>query len=269
MNPTINADALAHFMRGLFRDEITEEHALVASMKAVDVAPFQHELDQATHKHTVTFARASGIGRDHLAPGAAVGVDPRFPRHEQLLAHPQRRGLFFAGTLAALVAGGAAAMILAKPQPHAGADDGRRRRLRPTAGVGAAGGDPAARRRRRRRWCCRRRRATCCRRDTPRAITRRSTRSSPAAVKSAALQKSRSPEQVQAKFRSLKREYAAFKSQYGPVLEDKWNAIASEITLRQGGQVRQVGCDARCASPRDGEGARGRLNRLARLRPTS
>ncbi|HEX6836353.1 MAG TPA: serine/threonine-protein kinase, partial [Polyangia bacterium] len=49
MNPTINADALAHFMRGLFRDEITEEHALVASMKAVDVAPFQEELDQATH----------------------------------------------------------------------------------------------------------------------------------------------------------------------------------------------------------------------------
>src|SRR5947209_6042711 len=63
MNPTINSDALAHFMRGLFRDEITEEHALVASMKAVDVAPFQHELDQATHKHTITFARASLVNR--------------------------------------------------------------------------------------------------------------------------------------------------------------------------------------------------------------
>ena len=67
MNPTINADALAHFMRGLFRDEITEEHALVASMKAVDVAPFQDELDQATHKHTVTFARATRDQPHHLS----------------------------------------------------------------------------------------------------------------------------------------------------------------------------------------------------------
>ena len=104
MNPTINADALAHFMRGLFRDEITEEHALVASMKAVDVAPFQDELDQATHKHTVTFARASGINKIIPRPAAPSGKIP-IPTAEQLLAQPERRGLFIAGTFFALVAG--------------------------------------------------------------------------------------------------------------------------------------------------------------------
>ena len=41
----------------------------------------------------------------------------------------------------------------------------------------------------------------------------------------------RTPESVQAKFRTVKGEYTAFKTQYGSVLEDKWNAIASEITF--------------------------------------
>ena len=129
MNPTINADALAHFMRGLFRDEITEEHALVASMKAVDVAPFQDELDQATHKHTVTFARATGLSRID-SRGRRRPDRCGCPTAEQLLAHPQRRGLFIAGTLAALVAGGALAMLLARPKPGRGArrDDAPRRR---------------------------------------------------------------------------------------------------------------------------------------------
>jgi hypothetical protein len=39
------------------------------------------------------------------------------------------------------------------------------------------------------------------------------------------------PESVQAKFRKVRGEYSAFKSQYGGVLEDRWNAIASEITF--------------------------------------
>jgi len=49
-----------------------------------------------------------------------------------------------------------------------------------------------------------------------------------------------SPEQVQAKFRTVKSEYAAFKSQYGPVLEDKWNAIASEITFGKADKMDKV-----------------------------
>jgi hypothetical protein len=55
-----------------------------------------------------------------------------------------------------------------------------------------------------------------------------------------ALQKTHSPEQVEAKFRALKGEYAAFKSQYGPVLEDKWNAIATEITFGKAEKLDKV-----------------------------
>ena len=232
MNPTINADALAHFMRGLFRDEITEEHALVASMKAVDVAPFQDELDQATHKHTVTFARATGINKiiqRTPQPSGAV----RIPTEEQLLQHPQRRGLFIAGTLAALVAGGGMALMLARPS-HA-----------PAGPAMAAGPQPAP--------------------PAP-VVTPLEPAPAPAptvmptptrdvlpprhsarhhekvnkVVSSRAGQRGHSPEQVQAKFRTVKSEYSAFKTQYGPVLEDKWNAIASEITFGKADKYEKV-----------------------------
>jgi hypothetical protein len=52
--------------------------------------------------------------------------------------------------------------------------------------------------------------------------------------------RSATPEQVQAKFRTVKAEYAAFKSQYGSVLEDKWNAIASEITFGKADKFDKV-----------------------------
>jgi hypothetical protein len=45
---------------------------------------------------------------------------------------------------------------------------------------------------------------------------------------------------VQAKFRTVQHEYSAFKSQYGPVLEDKWNAIASEITFGKADKFDKV-----------------------------
>jgi serine/threonine protein kinase len=232
MNPTISADAFAHFMRGLFRDEITEEHALVASMKAVDVAPFQHELDQATHQHTVTFARASGINRIIQRPAQPSG-SIRIPTAEQLLAHPQRRGLFFAGTVAALVAGGALAMLLARPK-HL-----------PTPVVATPTPPlqttPVV---------------TPLETPTPQPVvlptpTRDTLPARHAArhhekVNKVVLQKAppaakpHTPEQVQAKFRTLKGEYTAFKSQYGPVLEDKWNAIATEITFGKADKFDKV-----------------------------
>jgi serine/threonine-protein kinase len=233
MNPTINADALAHFMRGLFRDEITEEHALVASMKAVDVAPFQDELDQATHKHTVTFARASGINR--IIPRAAQASGKiNVPTAEQLLAHPTRRGLFIAGTLAALVAGGAMAMLLARPShltptvtqgppPHESAAPPSGQPMPVVTPLEPPSGAPVVT-------------------PTPtRDVLPPHSRARPHAKVNKVVMAAKPPtvhpvrahtaEQVQAKFRSVKGEYSAFKSQYGAVLEDKWNAIASEITF--------------------------------------
>ena len=139
MNPTINADALAHFMRGLFRDEITEEHALVASMKAVDVAPFQHELDQATHKHTVTFARASGINR--------------------ILPRSQPSGSIKRAD------GGAAARASDAARAVPGRHGGGARRRRRGGDDGGAAGRTWRRRRRRWRRTCRLRRARRSRRQ--------------------------------------------------------------------------------------------------------
>jgi hypothetical protein len=40
---------------------------------------------------------------------------------------------------------------------------------------------------------------------------------------------------VQAKFRKVRGEYGAFKSQYGGVLEERWNAVATEITFGKPG----------------------------------
>jgi hypothetical protein len=52
--------------------------------------------------------------------------------------------------------------------------------------------------------------------------------------------RSRTPDQVQAKYRTVKGEYTAFKSQYGAVLEDKWNAIATEITFGKADKFDKV-----------------------------
>jgi hypothetical protein len=50
----------------------------------------------------------------------------------------------------------------------------------------------------------------------------------------------RSPDSVQKKFRVVKVEYAAFKSQYGSVLEERWTAIASEITFGKADKYAKV-----------------------------
>src|SRR4051812_11184796 len=90
LNPTLSADALAHFIRQLFSEEISEEHRLVADMKAVDIAPFVEELTAATTQHTVTFARSSAGPLSRLTGGRrALSDSMKFPTEDQLLAHPR------------------------------------------------------------------------------------------------------------------------------------------------------------------------------------
>jgi serine/threonine protein kinase len=253
MNPTMNADALAHFLRGLFRDEITEEHALVASMKAVDVAPFQNELDAATHQHTVTYARASLVNRI-ISRNGTVGSNsiPLMPSDQMLLSHPQRRGLFIAGTMGALIAGGALTAWLARPTPPdvvvapvvpVAAQPAVPQPSLPTQPVVTQ--LPAG--------------ST---RSSPETIQMQQVKSTPAAhnvrpgkhpvkvVTKAPPQPphpaappkgvAHTPESVQAKFSKVRGEYASFKGQYGSVLEDKWNAIASEVTFGKADKFDRV-----------------------------
>lgn len=234
MNPTINADSLAHFLRGLFRDEITEEHALVASMKAVDVAPFQDELDAATHKHTVTFARASLVNRIISRTPQPSG-NIRIPTAEQLLAHPQRRGLFIVGTVAALLAGGAVAAWMARPHAPTGVESQPAAQAPAPARIPEPVVTPLT---------------TAPARSvvqppapaptpSPKGLHHAGARHKVVAVKPV-VKAPRTPEQVQAKYRTVKGEYSAFKSQYGAVLEDKWNAIATEITFGRADKFDKV-----------------------------
>jgi eukaryotic-like serine/threonine-protein kinase len=240
MNPTMNADALAHYLRGLFRDEITEEHALVASMKAVDVAPFQDELDAATTKHTVTFARASLVNR---IIARNTGSIPVMATSElMLLDHPRRKGLFIAGTMTALVAGGALAAWLTKPPPSpvggpppaqvASAGSGSGTAAPPPAVVVTQLGLPVVTQLNPSPGGPRPVVPSLVNRakgGKPKPRPARPAPAKPAAPPPRVV--THSPEQVQAKFRAVKGEYAGFKGQYGPVLEDRWNTIASEITF--------------------------------------
>ena len=238
LNPTISSDTLSHYQRQLFREEITEEHRLVASMKAIDVAPFQDELTQATAQHTVTFARANSIGArliGRMAPPS--GAHHVIATEEQLLAHPRRRALFFVGAAAAVMAGGAIALLLARgvrqppivvaappPQPVA-------QPLPPpvvTPVVTHIAPPPTV-------PAPPQMVAHEPRHDHKRRVGQPAT--TPPVVQQP---KSRSPDAVQAKFRMVKSEYAAFKSQYGAVLEDRWDAIANEITFGKADKFDKV-----------------------------
>ena len=141
------------------------------------------------------------------------------------MAHPQRRWLFIAGTVAALIAGGALAALIwrpsHRPQNEPPANQATPLQPAPVTQPIVTPLEPVT---------------------TPVVVTPivHHPKPHPKAVKAppprqappphAAL-KSHTPDQVQAKFRTVKGEYAAFKSQYGAVLEDKWNAIATEITF--------------------------------------
>jgi serine/threonine-protein kinase len=236
LNPTISGDALAHYLRALFKEEITEEHRLVASMKAVDIAPFRDELTQATSQHTVTFARASaGVGARIMQRigQSTSGANRIVTTDEAYRIEPRRRGLFVAGVIAAMVAGSALALVLLRssqptpPPPVVAAPEPPKPAPEPPAP------EPP--------------------KPAPIVVTPLPTPPQPAPhpkkahPKIAAREptpapapKGRSPDQVQAKFRALKGEYNAFKSQFGGVLEDRWNSIANEITFGKADKYEKV-----------------------------
>jgi serine/threonine-protein kinase len=234
LNPTISADALAHYMRGLFKEEITEEHRLVASMKAVDIAPFVDELTQATSQHTVTFARANSLGARIMSKiGPTASGSMRVPTEEQLLAHPRRRAMFFLGIAGAIVAGGGIALLIARggrpanpvvsvtpPPPPVVA---KIETPIPPPQPPPQPPPPV---------------------EKPAPVVRQGKKRHPTV---ASLQRDppppagrHTPEAVQAKYLTVKKEYISFKSQYGSVLEDRWNAIANEISFGKADKFDKV-----------------------------
>jgi serine/threonine-protein kinase len=240
MNPTISADALAHFMRGLFREEISEEHQLVASLKAVDVAPYQEELTQATAQHTVTFARA-GVAR--LAGRPSTG-DQRAVT-DQALGNSQRRGLQIAAVLlGAVLVGGVVGLVAVRARrlptvvaPRVAAPAAAAPSVSPLPPPSPSEPTPSPPE------------PAALRPEpvvtpllpapSPKPAHKQVRRRRPAAVELAS-RRSPSPAAVQTKFKTVKKEYSTFKSQYGSVLEERWNAIASEITFGKADKFDKV-----------------------------
>lgn len=229
LNPTMSSDTLAHYMRQLFRDEITEEHKLVATLKAVDVAPYQEELTAATEQHTVTFARAPlGARILNRMGGANSGPERTVPTAEQLLAHPRRRTFFFVGAAGMMLAGSALAFYVARsggpvvevppapppPRPIAAT---------PPPPVTPAPVKPPPV-------------------ETPRpAPSKRASHHRRTHTPSQTASASKhSPDAVQAKFQTISREYGAFKRQYGAVLEERWLAITNELTFGKADKFDRV-----------------------------
>jgi serine/threonine-protein kinase len=235
LNPTFSADDLSHFMRRLFSEEISEEHRLVADMKAIDMAPFKEELTQATSQHTVTFARAGNIsvGRSTGSKRSlsASSSQIKIPTEEQLLMHPQRRLQFIVGGTVAMLAGGALVLLLARPAPPPPV--ATQVTVPPpvvtpikTVPLPVATELPPAPQ------------------PPPKRLEHDKKRHPKGIVAARPVEPARSgghsPDAVQAKFQKVKSEYSSFKAQYGSVLEDRWNAIATEITFGKGDKFAKV-----------------------------
>jgi serine/threonine-protein kinase len=240
LNPTINADSLAHYMRQLFVDDITEERRLVESMKAVDVAPFQEELTQATTQHTVTFARAASGAKlfGKLAATASGALRP-VNTDELMRAHPRRRTIFFVAAGSAMLLGSGVAFLAARAaiRPPVTATAPALPTTSPPVATPPPVEPPAPP-----PVVVTPTTATAAETSKPSPPRTKQKRLAAAAKEkpAAAPMVSRSPDAVQAKFRTVKQEYASFKAQYGSVLEERWTAIANEITFGKADKYDKV-----------------------------
>jgi serine/threonine-protein kinase len=241
VNPTLSSDQMAAVLRELFVDELSEEHELLVRMQAVDLAPFREELTEAGSAHTVTFARAAGAAQ--LPDASTTAPDPFASVadvEDQISTDAAVASLRPSGTrrvvvysICAMLAGAGLVAWFARPR-------------RPPAPMPIAvappppvtpvvtpvvtpAGTPVV---------------------TP-VITpappppktasielRHGKHAHHPATITPTLSSTQRAEAVQAKFQRLRGEYQAFKSQYGGVLEERWNAIASEITYGRPGEAK-------------------------------
>ena len=245
ISPTISGDQLSAVLRDLFSDELSEERELLTQFQAVDLAPFRDELTEATVGHTVTFARATPTGPPGLRsrprsveqPVVAPDIDPTSESMRVALEEieeppvappaPQangRRVLFVA--FLAMLAGAVLMVFLMRPKPT------------PVVIVPAPPTPPVP--------------VVTHPLPTGPVVTplpipvlvaeeRHPAKKRQKTVEVfAAPVPHHSADAVQAKFQKVRSEYSAFKGQYGPVLEERWNTIASEITFGKADKFDKV-----------------------------
>ncbi len=265
LNPTLSGDDLAHVLRDLFFDELTDERELLQRMNEVDLAPFRDELTEASVGHTVTYARATGEALPSLnAASLQLADDPGIahldhedgaaeitgslqrvevdliddPRDDQGEPAGHRTGARIVALVVIAMLSSFGLVVLfyrlhmanTLPSPTV-----------PTATTPSVAqptvtkpAEPAV---------------------VPPVVTqplplphvqapddRRSKRHSKehGTKEKDASAATHSPDAVQAKFQKVRSEYGAFKSQYGAVLEERWNAVASEITFGKADKFEHV-----------------------------
>ena len=233
MNPTISSDSLAHFVKGLFSDEIDEERAIIASTRAFDLEEFKDELSGSA-THTVTFARAG------LFAGNPGGAAPAPDRSASIHVQQRKNGLVAIAAAAAMIGGGILVYLtergpevapqpaivlksappVPRPEPLA-VEKSPAQPVGQTVVVTPLVAPPKLA-------------------ETPHpsphgrrtGIAR--THGDEAGVDVMVVQPKRSHDAVEAKFKTVKHEYDSFKGEYGGRLEAQWNAITNEIAFGHG-----------------------------------
>jgi serine/threonine protein kinase len=242
VNPTLTADRLGAFVRQLFADEVAEERSLLAQASAVDLTPYQNELTGA-RTHTVSFALSQSTTGGTPTPIAKEQVSGGTMLVEKAAARRPNRAVMLATGVGvtSLVAGAALAFVFAgrggakeKPgkdptaevqppaqqvvvqQPIMVKEMAAQPSEPPTIAM-----DPEPMRE-----------DPSPSHPTPHPPIIKKTAPKPTPDPPAA---PASQAEVQAKFRSVKGEYAGFKKRYGGRLESEWNDILDTATYATGG----------------------------------
>ncbi len=233
INPTISGDLLSAVLRDLFADELTGERELLNMFQEVDLAPFRDELTEASVSHTVTFARAAPPPRPALpppSPGPSESVQVSMEAAPAVAPRGGgRRVILLAGL--AMLAGAGLMVLLARPKvaPSVVMVPAP---VPPRLPVVMPVPNPVV-----------------TPLPVPIGLEERHVKKQkkdkvsadrPVEKTSDPSPSKHSADAVQAKFQKLRSEYAAFKGQYGPVLEERWNAIASEITFGKADKFEKV-----------------------------
>ncbi len=231
VDPTFSSDLLRQLVRQLFEDEIEEERAFLKAAAVQDLSHLIEELS-AGETGTLSFARsiegASFVGPLPRPPRPSSGpAGPALRVHSETAMvdrAPPPRGpmikLAAAGGLIVLLGGGAVVYaVRTPPAAHPPAARPAQPAPAPAPVPPVLAPPPAAA-------------VEAAAPERPQARPSRGAPRAKAAVP--AVVRTRSPAEVEARFRAVRGEYDAFKKAYGPRLESQWRTLVEAAVYGRG-----------------------------------